>query len=255
MLIDEVKRNVNFLLAGSGLRREEGEQPVRRLLYHLLMTLSLHDRLSAEERAEVKKLHKRYKNLFASKVILKERKERLEKKSLPPHPLLKEKGVQRIDKENIYMAAGANADFEERREAFRQECLRLLTKDNKQLVADFFHFYSQPCKHGKMLFERKHYWDTESRLMLWMNRSFNLDNTAAALRLERLKGRQSEQQAREQATSQAQQSEAQERERANAELERRIEESKAGAVSREEWLAMKAAGAERKEVSHEGHDT
>ena len=179
-LIDEVKRNVNFLLAGSGLRREEGEQPVRRLLYHLLMTLSLHDRLSAEERAEVKKLHKRYKNLFASKVILKERKERLEKKSLPPHPLLKEKGVQRIDKENIYMAAGANADFEERREAFRQECLRLLTKDNKQLVADFFHFYSQPCKHGKMLFERKHYWDTESRLMLWMNTSYNLDNTAAA---------------------------------------------------------------------------
>ncbi|MBQ4387116.1 MAG: hypothetical protein II822_05905, partial [Prevotella sp.] len=57
VLIDEVKRNVNFLLAGSGLRREEGEQPVRRLLYHLLMTLSLHDRLSAEERAEVKKLH------------------------------------------------------------------------------------------------------------------------------------------------------------------------------------------------------
>ena len=239
-LIDEVKRNVNFLLAGSGLRREEGEQPVRRLLYHLLMTLSLHDRLSAEERAEVKKLHKRYKNLFASKVNLKEKKGEGGKEKIPPHPPIKEKAPQRIAKETSSCVGDAN----EISEAFREECLGFLGQYDQQLLTDFYNYWSEANpRTGKMRFQGKRYWDTRKRLERWVKNQYSSDIKAAALRLQKARGKQSEQQAREQATSQAQQSEAQERERANAELERRIEESKAGAVSREEWLAMKAAGA------------
>ena len=164
--------------------------------------------------------------------VLKERKKRGEKKKFPPHPLIKEKPPQKIEKENIYAMSGANADLEKRREAFRQECLRLVTKDNAQQVADFFHYYSQSSKRGRMLFERKTYWDTEKRLKLWMSRSYNVDNKAAALRLKRL-------QKKDTANATQQQAAVREREEANERMEREREEWKKKAVSREEWLAMK----------------
>ena len=173
--------------------------------------------------------------LNSSESDLKERKKRGEKKKSPRTPLIKEKQPEKIEKENIYANLGLKADLEERREAFRQECLRLVTKDNEQRVADFFHYYSQSSKRGRMVFERKKYWDTEKRLKLWMNRSYNVDNTAAALRLERLKKR-------EQGVSSVSERDrklAAEREEANARLDREIEERKKGAVSHEEFLAMK----------------
>ncbi len=247
MEIQEIKHNVNCLLAAAGMRKEEGEQPVRLLLYHLLMTVSMYDNLSADERAVVERMKKRFKNFFSSKFSLKERKERAEKKKSPYNPLIKEKDFpQRIEKENIYIAAGANSDFEERREAFRQECLRLLTEDNEQRVADFFHHYSQPSKRGKMLFERKHYWDTESRLKLWMNRSYNVDNTSAALRLERLKARQGTNRVAQGVglSEEEQRQRAAERERADREREAQHERDRQQAVSFEEWQRMREKEAE-----------
>ena len=157
----------------------------------------------------------------------KERKKRGEKKKSPHTPLIKEKQPEKIEKENIYMAAGANSDFEKRLEAFRQECLRFVTKDNEQRVADFFNHYSQPSKRGKMLFEGKRYWDTEKRLKLWMNRSYNVENSAAAERLERLKKKAPEPEPN--------------REREREQLEQEIAERKRNAVSYEEYLAMKKA--------------
>jgi hypothetical protein len=118
------------------------------------------------------------------------------------------------------------ADLEERREAFRQECLRLVTKDNEQRVADFFHYYSQSSKRGRMVFERKKYWNTENRLKLWLNRSYNVDNTAAALRLQRLKKKAPETEP--------------ERKRKQERLEQEIAERKRNAVSYEEYLKMKS---------------
>ena len=252
-MTDELKRNVNFLLAGSGLRREEGEQPVRLLLYHLLMTLSLHDRMSAGERDEVKKLYKRFRNLFSSKVVLKERKERAEKKSLPPHPLLKEKGAQRKVKENTHTVCDADSGFDEdlleRLEVFQKKCERYVGKYGRAMVDDFIRYWTLPNQTtGRMRFEETPYWRLSSMLESWHSKSFTKNDAAADLRLQKARSKQQ----KEQTGVEARQAEAAERERANAELERQIAERKAGAVSREEWLAMRAAKATEAAKSAEG---
>jgi len=68
-----------------------------------------------------------------------------------------------------------------------------------------------------------------------MNTQYSVDNTAAAERLNKARGKRQQ----EQADTAQQRAIAAERERANAEAERQREADKAGAVSYEEWEAMK----------------
>ena len=232
-----IERYVSDLLTVSGVEREGKEQGIGQALYHLLMSACMYELMSAEERGLLDGLSKKLQYFFSVKFALKERKRKTEKKIIPPNPLLKEKEKKEKEEKKREIVCDA-------REAFHQECLRYVGQFDVQQLADFYNFWSEEDDKGRMRFEAKRYWNTEKRLKRWMTTSYNVDNASAAIRLQRIQKRQPQQQ-----------SEAQERERANAELERRIEESKAGAVSREEWLAMKAAGAERKEVSHEGHDT
>ena len=70
-----------------------------------------------------------------------------------------------------------------------------------------------------------------------MNNQYTSDITAAKERLKKARGKRQKEGNEEQRSKEL----AAERERANAELERQRAESKAGAVTREEWLAMKAA--------------
>ena len=81
-----------------------------------------------------------------------------------------------------------------------------------------------------MLWETKKSWNMRLRLKAWSKKSYQLDDKAAALRLERAKGK---------ATAKQVTDDAAEREDANARLEQEIAERKAGAVSYEEWLKMK----------------
>ena len=157
--------------------------------------------------------------------VLKERKKRGEKKKFPPHPLIKEKPPQKIEKETSVCVGDAKEDF-------RQECLRLVTKDNAQQVADFFYYWSETSKRGTMRFERQKYWNTENRLKRWCKNQYSSEITSAALRLKRL-------QKKDTANATQQQAAVREREEANERLEREREEWKKKAVSREEWLAMK----------------
>lgn len=150
--------------------------------------------------------------------FLKERKKRGEKKKSPRTPLIKEKKPEKIEKEKRESAAGA-------REAFRKECLGYIGQYDEQQVADFYHYWSEASKRGTMRFERQKYWDTEKRLKRWVKTSYNVDNTAAALRLERLKKKEPERTT--------------EREDENARLEQEIAERKRNAVSYEEYLKMK----------------
>lgn len=156
--------------------------------------------------------------LFSSISSLKERKKRDEKKKSPHTPLIKEKSPQKIEKEILSLVDDA-------KEGFRKECLGYIGQYDEQQVADFYHYWSETTKRGTMRFERQKYWDTEKRLKRWCKNRYSSDNTAAALRLKRMK-----KQAPEQAA---------EREYDNAKLEREIEERKRNAVSYEEYLRMK----------------
>ena len=79
-----------------------------------------------------------------------------------------------------------------------------------------------------MRFQYERCWNTEKRLKRWMTTSYNIANTAAAIRLQKQKRQQDRQQAI-----------AQERNEANDRLWQQYADMKKGAVSHEEWLASK----------------
>jgi hypothetical protein len=75
-----------------------------------------------------------------------------------------------------------------------------------------------------MRFQGKRYWNTETRLKRWMNNQYSAADAAAAIRLKRAK---------------KQQAVAQERNEANDRLWQQYDDMKKGAVTHEEWLAMR----------------
>lgn len=156
-----------------------------------------------------------------------EREEREKEESFPPHPLYKEQKEQRRE----FSVSAAS------RENFRQECLKYVGMVNEERLTDFFYYWSETDRQGRMRFERQKYWDTESRLRRWMRNQFSKEIAAAALRLEKaktVKARQAADTARQQAATA-------ERDDANEQLFRTIEENKKNAVSYEEWQAQKRA--------------
>ena len=58
---------------------------------------------------------------------------------------------------------------------------------NEERLTDFFYYWSETDRQGRMRFERQKYWDTESRLRRWMRNQFSKEIAAAALRLEKAK--------------------------------------------------------------------
>ena len=156
--------------------------------------------------------------LNSSESDLKERKKRGEKKKSPRTPLIKEKQPEKIEKEILSLDADAKEDF-------RKECLSFIGHYDEQQVTDFYHYWSEASKRGTMRFQRQKYWDTEKRLKRWCKNRYSSENTAAALRLERLKKKAPETEP--------------ERKRKQERLEQEIAERKRNAVSYEEYLRMK----------------
>ena len=156
--------------------------------------------------------------LNSSESDLKERKKRGEKKKSPRTPLIKEKQPEKIEKEILSLDADA-------KEVFRKECLSFIGQYDEQQVTDFYHYWSEASKRGTMRFQRQKYWDTEKRLKRWCKNRYSSENTAAALRLERLRKKETEREP--------------ERKRNQERLEQEIAERKRNAVSYEESLRMK----------------
>jgi hypothetical protein len=215
----------------SGIDSKSVGQVVFTALRHVLMAVGIHEAMTVEERAVFEHMRKDTQKYFASKFDLKERKRSKEKKNLPPHPLLKEKETKEKEKQNPPTVCDA-------REAFHQECLRYVgVYDNKSLAA-FYNFWSEANpRTGKMRFQGKRYWNTETRLERWMQNQYSVADEAAAIRLKRTKKQQTE-------TADRQQAIVQSRSDDNARLEQEIEERKRNAVSYEEWLASKNKEAE-----------
>ena len=157
--------------------------------------------------------------LNSSESDLKERKKRGEKKKSPRTPLIKEKQPEKIEKEILSLDADA-------KEVFRKECLSFIGHYDEQQVTDFYHYWSEASKRGTMRFQRQKYWDTEKRLKRWCKNRYSSENTAAALRLERLRKKETEREP--------------ERKRNQERLEQEIAERKRNAVSYEEYLKMKS---------------
>ena len=240
MNLEEIKCNIDHLLADRGLTTEYKEQAVRLLLYHLYVAIDIYRYMSFSEKNKAGYWYRTFKSTYSMTGFLKERKRNREKENFPPHPLNKEKETEVKEKEqktNERAESGVSSSLEERREAFRQECLKFCEKYDNEQVADFYHYWAEESmKTGKMLFEMEKSWNTAFRLARWSNNQYSSATTAAALRLEREKKKT----ATQTANTAEQQAIAAKREQDNAKLEQEIEERKAGAVSHEEYLRMKS---------------
>ena len=225
MELARIERYVSDRLEMSGINSQSVGLVVFTALRHVLTAVGIHERMSDEERMVFEHMRKETQQYFASKFNLKERKGSKEKKILPPNPLLKEKETKGKEQENPPTVCDA-------REAFRRECQSYVGQYGEQCVADFYrHWSEENPRSGKMRFQGKRYWNTETRLKRWMNNQYTIADEAAALRLQKQK-KLGDAQERQQAA-------AQERTDANDRLEQEIAERKKKAITYQEWLASK----------------
>lgn len=249
MDIEVIERYVSDLLEISAVGREGAERRIYEALHRLLTAVCLYEQMSGEEQLTVSQTVKKLQYFFCTKIGLKERKRKTEKKSFPPNPLLKEKEEkEKVAKSPTPVADTRVADTD--KEAFRKECLAYVRTYDEQQVADFYHYWSEESTlTGKMRCEEERYWNTANRLKRWVRNQVASEKTAATMRLERQKTRKSREQQREQvAEAERQQTacqlaqQARERERADAEREAQAEQRRRTAVSADVQIARNPTG-------------
>ena len=238
----EIERYVSDLLTVSGFRHDGAEHRLWVLLHHLYSAVALWEQATDEERQMVESMRKKLQYFFSAKINLKERKrKKTEKEKLPPTPPLKgkEKQKERAEK-NFFCAAGEKGEaVNEKKEAFRKQCLAYVGKYDTARLTDFFNYWSEETRTTKrMRFEGQRYWNLEKRLARWVQNSYAADNTAAAIRLRKAKKRLAEESA---AASQQQQAAA-EREQQQRTLEQQVADSRRDASTMEEQVRRNPNG-------------
>lgn len=223
MEIGRIERYVSDLLECSAVGRDGAEATVYDALFRLLTAVSLYEQMSDEEKTFFTAMKKKLQYFFCASFNVKERKETKKKKNFPPNPLIKEKAKKETAEKHDTHTVG-DADLE----AFRKECEGYVGRYDKQMVVNFYNYYTIRGANGKMRFQNEPYWDTGKRLEGWANNSNTINDAVAAIRLKK----QKKQLARQQTVEQ-------ERNEANDRLWQQYDDMKKGAVTHEEWLAMK----------------
>lgn len=235
---DDIEHYVGQLLEVAGI--VEGEQPVSRvrtLLGHLYVAVAMYEHATDEERQLISFMQKKLRYFFSANCYLKELKRKGKRKEnlSPLHPSIKEKPTpqEKPQKTPSPRVCEEVSDLEKRQWAFWQELLKYEQKYGRDMILKFYYYWGEEVKEtGRMLFETKRSWNTKMRLAAWSKKPYEAEAKAAAIRLQRAKGRQ-------QAAGQAAPGQDAKREDANDRLFRQIEENKQKAVSHEEWLRMK----------------
>ena len=224
-----IEEYVTRLLDVSGINNEP--LALQQTLHHMLMCVKLYEGLDEATRDVVAKWRKHFQYLIAIKFHLKETKRRKERKAFPSDTSIEKK--EKKDKKEKTILSVCDA-----KEAFRKECLSYVGQYDTKLLTDFYNYFSEANPQtGKMRWQGKRYWDTKKRLERWVRNSISTDIVAASERLTKAQRNQQKVSDEERRSKQL----AAQREEANARREAEIEQSKAGAVSYEEWEAMKAA--------------
>ena len=224
----------NYLEAGivrqlenNGLKNGEKEQQV------------MYREMSPEDRILASQWHKKFRRSYSLNKFLRERQRSSRKKSFPPAPPYLDKEVQDKDEIPSLSPARVRKTLQVRQEMFWNELLQYEGKYDRQMLLAFYYYWAEKViGRRKMKMEVETSWDTEYRLAAWSKRSFNKNDEAAAIRLERAKkggGKQPD------ANNAELKAIAAKRAEDNEKLEREIKERKAGAVSYEEYLKMKEA--------------
>ena len=213
------------------------EQQIKLLLTLTYMAVKMYWAMSPEDRVLASDWHKTFSSCFSLKNFLSERQRSSRKKSSPPAPPYLDKEEQDKDEIPSLSPAREKRTLKVRQEMFWNELLQYEGKYDRQMLLAFYYYWAEKVTgRRKMKMEVMTSWDTEYRLAAWAQRSFNKNDEAATIRLERAKNKGT---TKPTADTAEQKAIAAQREQDNAKLEMEIAERKASAVSYEEYLQMK----------------
>ena len=245
MNTETIERWAEDVLTVCVVSKDGAEHDVWVLLRHLFSAVKMHDNMEQEDRQKVAQVIKIAKRMFASNFTLRTKRARSPRKEkFPPHPLKIENTPLTSKGERMCVCAERkiSKSVEERREAFKKECLAYVDKYDNDRLRDFFNYFSEENRRGtKMRFESERYWNTGKRLELWMGNQYSSATTNAAIRLQKTQKKQTEKEKEVELQKKVVEIRTQE----DARREEERQEAKKNAVSYEEWLAMKAAQEEQ----------
>ena len=236
---EKIESYVDDLLTVMGVDKDGEEQSLWLFLHHTCCAAAIYEVLDDGVKPVYNEALKRLNYFFSSKISLKQRKRRKEKENFPPHPLLKEKVKQEKGEKIIYThtAVGETgivfSDLDQRREAFKMECWARRDRYDRELLANFFNYWSDvnPKTH-MMRFEEEEYWDIDCRLPRWKNNSHTVADATAAIRLNKTKAKQTQEQQAEEQTKKA----AAERQQEDAAREAKTAQSKQEQMLTEDYI-------------------
>ena len=236
MQIENLDNDIVRQLENNGLKKGDKEQQIKLLLTLTYMAVRMYWAMSPEDRVLVSDWHKKFTRFYSLKNFLNERQRSSRKKSSPPAPPYLDKEVQDKDEIPSLSPAREKRTLKVRQEMFWNELLTFEGEYSRKMLQAFYYYWSeQVTGRRKMRLELETSWETKHRLAAWAQRSFNKNDEAAALHLEREKKKT----AKQAVNTQELQAIAAKRAADNARLEQEIAERKAGAVSYEEYLRQK----------------
>ena len=234
MQIELIEDMIANKLELSGMKNEGCEGQCRSLLYHLYTAVELFRLMVPAEKQIAKEWHDVFAKDFRVNLFLKELKSKKNKEKTAPAPHRKEKNKKEKVQKTTHTTEGGASLLETRQKAFWDACLKFEPEYDRQLLLKFYCYWAEQVNGTElMLWETKKSWNMRLRLKAWSKKSYQLDDKAAALRLERAKGKKS---AKAAVNTQELQALAAEREAADAQREEATAKAKAESVTLEDYL-------------------
>ena len=221
----------------SGMKNEGAEGQCRALLYHLYTAVELYRLMVPAEKQIAKEWHDVFAKDFRVNQFLKELKSKKNKEKTAPAPHRKEKNKKEKSQKTRHSDVRAKLDLEERKKAFWNELLEYEGKYGRKMLLKFFYYWAEEMEDLDLM-----KWEVEKanksfnikyRLGIWSKRSYETDDQAADIHLERVKGKKS---AKAAVNTQELQALAAEREAADAQREAATAKAKAESITMEEYL-------------------
>ena len=221
----------------SGMKNEGVEGQCRSLLYHLYTAVELYRLMVPAEKQIAKEWHDVFAKDFSVNQFLKELKSKKNKEKTAPAPHRKEKNKKEKVQKTTHTNACAKSDLEERKKAFWNELLEYEGKYGRKMLLKFFYYWAEEMEDLDLM-----KWEVEKanksfnikyRLGIWSKRSYETDDQAADIHLERVKGKKS---AKAAVNTQELQALAAEREAADAQREAATAKAKAESITMEDYL-------------------
>jgi len=234
MQVELIEGMIAHKLELSGMKNEGVEGQCRSLLYHLYTAVELYRLMVPAEKQIAKEWHNVFAKDFRVNLFLKELKSKKNKEKTAPAPHRKEKNKKEKVQKTTHTTEGGASLLETRQKAFWDACLKFEPEYDRQLLLKFYCYWAEQVNGTElMLWETKKSWNMRLRLKAWSKKSYQLDDKAAALRLERAKGKKS---AKAAVNTSEQKAIAAEREAADAQREEATAKAKADSITMEEYL-------------------